>query len=145
MTLRASYGTLSRSSEDTLEFVVNGRVQRAWKTGGPTPTMSDLFQRCLLNLTGDGWRPISHQNRHGEAVILARVPYTAGSKLATYGTLRFVDKSTAVVLSVSGSIMRRWSDRAGGTKAMERALTELAEDGWRLHRQYESGATVVRG
>jgi hypothetical protein len=107
--------------------------------------MSDLFQRCLLNLTGDGWRPISHQNGHGEAVILARVPYTAGSKLATYGTLRFVDKSTAVILSVSGSIMRRWSDGVGGANVMDRALKELSEDGWRLHRRYESGATVVRG
>jgi hypothetical protein len=106
--------------------------------------MSDLFQRCLLNLTRDGWRPISHQNRQGEAVILARVPYTAGSKLATFGTLRFVDRS-GVVLSVSGSIMRHWSDESGGAKAMERAIEELAEDGWRLHRRYDSGATVVRG
>jgi hypothetical protein len=142
--MRSAYGTLSRSSEDTIEFVVNGRVQRAWKTGGPTPNMSDLFQRCLLNLTGDGWRPISHQNGQGEAVILARVPYTAGSKLATYGTLRFADRS-ALVLSVSGSIMRRWSDATSAARVVDRALEELAEDGWRLHRRYDSGATVVRG
>ena len=116
-----SYGTLVESSHNTLEFVVNGRLQQSWKVSAPITSMADLVQRCLTSLGSEGWRPISHQSSPPGTVVLARVPYTAGSKLSTYGTLRFLDDGS-LVLTVSGAVMQRWQANCdfGGDAPAER-------------------------
>ena len=138
-----SYGVLGQASPDTLEFTVAGMVQRGW-TVRPPETMSQLLQRCLTNLGHEGWRPISHQPNVGEAVVLARVPYPAGTKLAVFGTLRFVERDD-LVLTVSGAAMQRWSACSDRAQTLAAAESDLARQGWRIHRRYLSGATVVRG
>lgn len=142
--LGPSYGTLAQVGDDLLEFTVNGRVQRTWKLGPPIASMDELVQRCLTNLGHDGWRPITHQSGLPGTVVLARVPYTAGSKLSSYGTLRHLEDGT-LVLTVSGSAMREWqADGDRGTQ-LAGAIQELEHEGWRVHRRYRLGATVVRG
>lgn len=141
---RSSYGTLAQAGDDVVEFTVDGRVQRAWRLIEPITSMSDLMQRSLANLGDDGWRPISHQSLRARTVVLARVPYTAGSKLASYGTLRHVD-GQALVLTVAGSVMKRWEGGLEDENLMANALCELEREGWRVHRRYRKGATVVRG
>ena len=140
----SSYGTLLEVDDRTLEFRVNGRVSRTWTVSPPVTSMSDLVQRCLTNLANDGWRPISHQAGKTGSVVLARVPYTAGSKLSTFGTLRFLETGE-LVLTVSGAVMRTWCGEESRQATLVNALSELQSSGWRVHRQYRSGATVVRG
>ena len=139
-----SYAVLSRVSEDTLEFVIEGRVQQAWKVAPPLESIADLMQRCLTNLGHEGWRPISHQPNAAEAVVLARVPYPAGTKLAVYGTLRFVGDES-LVLCVSGAVMQHWKQAESAEATLADALSSLERQGWRVHRRYMTGATVVRG
>lgn len=138
-----SYGVLSRLSEDQLEFVVDGRVQRTWKVEPPLHTLAALLDRCLVTLGNEGWRPISHESSPVETVVLARVPYAAGTKLSTHGTLRYLEDGT-LVLTVAGSVMQRWNGRSADD-LMSDALAELERHGWRVVRIYPSGATVVRG
>lgn len=138
---RSRYGTLTQTEDDTVEFWTDGQLLRTWKLADPIRTVGDLFHHCLTSLGNDGWRPISHQGGPLRNVILARVPYTAGSKLATFGTLRFVGPRT-LVLSVAGSVMKQWE---GSEAVMSRALVELEREGWRIDRKYDSGAVVVRG
>lgn len=103
------------------------------------------MQRCLIELTRDGWRPISHEDDASPpSVILARVPYAAGAKLPTHGALRYADADT-VVLSVSGAIMRRWTREQSNDDVFERAIAELSRAGWRVARRHSVGATLVRG
>jgi hypothetical protein len=141
---QTSYGTLSQVDDETVEFVVDGRIQRAWKVGPPLADMAGLMQRCLINLGHEGWRPLSHQGRQLGTVILARVPYTAGSKLSTYGTLRFVGNGE-LILTIAGAVMQRWERSPAGADLMTEVLDELERSGWQVHRRYKSGATVVRG
>jgi hypothetical protein len=141
---QTSYGTLSQVDAETVEFIVGGRLQRAWKLGPPLADMAGLMQRCLINLGHEGWRPLSHQGRQPETIILARVPYTAGSKLSTYGTLRFVAEGE-LVLTVAGAVMQRWHPGQLGADMMSDVLAELERSGWQVHRRYKRGATVVRG
>ena len=139
-----NYGVLMPVSVDSLQFTVDGRVERTWRVSPPIASLSDLIQRCLTNLGHEGWRPISHQPNTAEAVVLARVPYPAGSKLAVFGTLRFLEGSV-LVLTVSGASMQRWDADGPPQSTLNRALEELRRQGWRVHRRYPSGATVVRG
>jgi len=144
MPAQESYGVLSQASDQTLEFTVEGRLLGAWKLGPPITSMPELFQRCLTNLGRDGWRPISHQPNPTESIVLARVPYPAGSKLSVFGTLRFLDEGT-LVLTVSGAVMQRWTPRDSEDVTLAKAIGDLERQGWRVHRRYRSGATVVRG
>lgn len=144
MSEQRSYGVLRQISDETLEFRVAGKLQQAWKLAPPVRTMHDLVQRCLMNLGLEGWRPISHQPNPAEAVVLARVPYPAGTKLSVYGTLRFLEDDI-LVLTVAGSTMQRWPATQSRDETMAQALAVLERQGWRLHRTYRTGATVVRG
>lgn len=139
-----AYGVLSQSGPDTVEFTVAGSVDRVWKLGPPVETMADLLNRCLTILGADGWRPISHDENPAKSMVLARVPYPAGSKLSVYGVLRFLESGT-LVLSVSGSVMQRWPSSGAKETELDRAIRELETSGWRLHRRFRHGATVVRG
>jgi hypothetical protein len=141
---QATYGTLSQVDDDTVEFVVDGQIQRAWRVSPPLTGMAELVQRCLGALGQEGWRPISHHGNDSRAIVLARVPYTAGAKLATYGTLRF-QPGGDLVLTVGGASMQRWSSGGIDSDTLSRAISELEPRGWRLHRRYRRGATVVRG
>ncbi|HEV3309567.1 MAG TPA: hypothetical protein VG815_03495 [Chloroflexota bacterium] len=142
---RGSYGILAQTGDDIVEFTVDGRVQRAWRLIKPITSMSDLMQRCLATLGDEGWRPISHHQSHSaRTVVVARVPYTAGSKLASYGTLRHVEGGT-LVLTVGGAVMKRWDRAVTDEDVMANALADLEHEGWRVHRRYRNGATVVRG
>jgi len=144
MSRRTSYGSLIQISDDMVEFTVNGRIQQTWNLRPPIETMAGLVQNCLASLANEGWRPISHQQGHPVTIVLARVPYTAGSKLSIYGTLRHLGDGS-LILTVGGAIMRRWANDGVPSFPMEQALAELERDGWRIHRRYPSGATVVRG
>jgi len=136
------YGTLTRASGESVELIVGGRVVRTWSLGGRAQTVEELLQVCLVELTSDGWRPISHQTENVYRIVLGRVPYTAGASLPVYGILRRGSRDE-VALSVSGSIMRQWSNIQSNT--LETALADLQRDGWRVFRRYEGGVTVVRG
>ena len=139
-----SYGVLSKGPHDTVEFAVAGRIERTWQVSPPLDSIAVLIQRCLTNLAHEGWRPISHQPNPGEAVVLARVPYPAGTKLAVYGTLRFTDHAT-LLLTVAGATMQEWEVAESPEDTLRSALRGLEDQGWRVHRRYASGATVVRG
>lgn len=138
-----SYGCLERIDSEHVQFTVAGRVLQTWRLGPPIETMPELVQRCLVSLGGEGWRPISHQSGQAGTVILSRVPYTAGSKLSTYGTLRFIEPER-LVLTVGGSTMRAWEMEVA-EDLMSEAIDDLESDGWMVHRRYPTGTTVVRG
>lgn len=144
MSAQSSYGTLSQVDDETLEFVVNGKLQRAWRLGPPLREMADLLQRCLDNLGHEGWRPISHHGGAPDTIVLARVPYTAGSKLSVFGTLRFATNGP-LVLTVAGATMQTWPVHGDTSEMLSAGIAELESKGWRLHRRYKNGATVVRG
>ncbi|GEM_PF-3876634 len=136
------YATLSRVEPDVVELAVESGIQRTWTRRAPEESLDQLFQRCLTWLSHEGWRPISHHNAGAAGVVLARVPYPAGARLSTFGVLRFVD-ADCLVLSVSGSTMRRW-DGDTRERLLDRAIQELHREGWMVHRRYSRGATVVR-